>query len=261
MDPYRLYGAAAYTVVLVHGGPGAPGSLAPVARDLSHHWGVVETLHSARTIDGQLGELQAAISAAAHPPVTLIGHSWGAMLTYLFAARYPALVRKLILVGSGVFDDRYAAHIETTRQSRLTSEQRHELAALVERVDTATGGDASTIFTRIGEIYARADAYDPLPHDLCDLPAQPEVFESVWPEAAALRASGTLLAAGHAIECPVVALHGDSDPHPVAGIKEPLAATVHAFRLILLPQCGHEPWIERHARHAFYRVLHEELSV
>jgi pimeloyl-ACP methyl ester carboxylesterase len=58
----------------------------------------------------------------------------------------------------------------------------------------------------------------------------------------------------------VVAIHGDHDPHPAAGVQEPLSATLAQFRFILLERCGHRPWIERQARDAFYEALEEELG-
>jgi pimeloyl-ACP methyl ester carboxylesterase len=57
----------------------------------------------------------------------------------------------------------------------------------------------------------------------------------------------------------VVAIHGDYDPHPAEGVQGPLSAILRRFRLILLKNCGHKPWIERQARDEFYRVLKEEL--
>jgi len=263
----RTYGTAPFTVVVVHGGPGALGTMAPVARELASDWGVVETLHTARSIDGQLQELRAAVMDAARPPVAIVGHSWGAMLGYLFAAHYPCLVRKLILVGSGVYEARYAAAIGQIREARMSQADRDEIDALTATLHDATEQDRSQdkrkAFARLGEIFERADTFsalDALPHASEELDADYEVFEQVWSEAQALRASGALLQRGRNIECPVVAIHGDYDSHPVAGIAEPLGSVLNQFRLVLLEHCGHEPWIERQARDTFYRILRDELS-
>lgn len=258
---FRLWGAAPFRVVVVHGGPGAVGSLAPLARELAAERGIVETAHTARSIAGQLNELRAAIASAAEPPVTIIGHSWGAMLAYLFAARFPELVEKVILVGSGPYEAHYAEGIDAARASRLTPAERDELRALEAAVEDPAQSDRADVFARIGDLTGRADAYDPLPHDADASGFEYETYASVWPEAAKLRRSGELLRAGASIQCPVVAIHGEYDPHPVAGIQEPLAATLADFRLFVLERCGHEPWIERQARDAFFRILCEELRV
>lgn len=88
---------------------------------------------------------------------------------------------------------------------------------------------------------------------------QNDIFQAVWGEAQELRRSGELLKLGQYIRCPVVAIHGDHDPHPAAGVEIPLGRTVKNFRFILLENCGHEPWIERIAREKFYKIVKEEL--
>ena len=81
----------------------------------------------------------------------------------------------------------------------------------------------------------------------------------MWKDGAELRRSGNLLKLGRHITCPVVAIHGDGDPHPSEGVQEPLSAILRDFRFILLKKCGHKPWIERKAREEFFRILEEEL--
>ena len=55
--------------------------------------------------------------------------------------------------------------------------------------------------------------------------------------------------------CPVVAIHGAYDPHPAEGVEKPLSAALREFRFVLLDRCGHTPWLERHARAAFYEAI------
>ncbi|HPI41828.1 MAG TPA: alpha/beta hydrolase, partial [Pseudobdellovibrionaceae bacterium] len=86
------------------------------------------------------------------------------------------------------------------------------------------------------------------------------IYERVWPEAAQLRKSGELLKIAEKIRCPVVAIHGDYDPHPANGVKEPLSQTIKDFRFILLKDCGHKPWIEKNTKDEFYRLLKQELE-
>ena len=63
---------------------------------------------------------------------------------------------------------------------------------------------------------------------------------------------------GEKIKCPVVAIHGDYDPHPAEGVKKPLLKVVKNFRFILLKNCGHKPWIEQKAKDEFYIILKKE---
>lgn len=260
MDSVRAYGAAPYRVAVIHGGPGAPGSVAPVARELAREYGVLEPLQTADSLDGQVEELRAVLEEYATLPVTLIGSSWGAMLAFIVAGRYPALVRKLILVGSGVYREEYAAHIDDVRMARLSEADKQRIAALDARLADPTEQDRNGIMAQLGELFTRSDTYDPITLESELVEAQFEINQRVWADAVQFRRSGELLALGHNITCPVVAIHGDYDPHPPEGIRDVLAPVLKDFRFILLAHCGHEPWRERQARDAFFALLRQELA-
>lgn len=256
----RKYGKVPFNVAVIHGGPGAPGYMAPVARELSAEWGVLEPLQTATSLEGQVEELRAALQKDGDLPVTLIGSSWGAMLSFIFCARYPAFVKKLILVGSGVYENKYATKITETRLSRLDEKERREAHSLMGALNDPTTGDKSARLARLAELYTKTDAYNPLTLDIEVLEVQYELNQSVWHDAEELRASGELLELGKRIRCPVVAIHGDYDPHPAEGIQVPLSTVLEDFRFLLLKNCGHYPWIEREARGEFFQILKEELG-
>ena len=263
MKNLRVYGVAPFNVAVIHGGPGAGGEMAPVARQLSSSRGVLEPTQTARSLEGQVEELREVLIRCGDLPVTLIGFSWGAWLSYLVAARYPALVKKLILVGSGPFEERYVAGLQETRLGRLSEAERAEFASILHDLEDPTTGGKDALLARLGALASKADAYDPVVDASGESDAgsvQADVYQGVWPDAAALRRSGKLLALGESIQCPVVAIHGDYDPHPAAGVQEPLSATLACFRFVLLAHCGHRPWTERQAREAFYQTLEEELG-
>ena len=113
---------------------------------------------------------------------------------------------------------------------------------------------------RLGELFAKADTYDALPHKNETLEFNYDINKNVWEQAARLRATGELLALGKKIKCPVVAIHGDYDPHLAGGVREPLSRVLKDFKIILLEKCGHEPWIERFARDEFYQILKNEIK-
>ncbi len=255
----RKYGRETFRVAVIHGGPGAPGEMAPVARKLSSMMGVLEPLQTATTIEGQVRELKAVLEKQAALPVVLVGFSWGALLSFIFAARYSSLVNKLILIGSAPYEEKYALNITQTRLSRLSDDERAEALSLMKDLDDPSVADKNTTMARLGKLLSRADAYDPMPHDDEVLECRYDIFQSVWGQASELRSSGKLLELGKNIKCPVVAIHGDYDPHPAAGIKEPLSRTLKDFRFILLEKCGHCPWIERSAGDRFYHILKQEL--
>ena len=251
-------GRPPFNVAVVHGGPGAAGEMAPVAEELASGCGVLEPIQTAASLNGQVCELRAALETAGDPPLTLIGFSWGAWLGFILAARYPELVHKLILVGSGPFEDEYVPQVHQTRLQRLNPAERVEFDALIEGLADRRGADGNELLQRLAALTLKCDAYDPLP-GAADLAAgatlDAEIFHNVWTEAAELRRTGELLEHAGRIRCPVVAVHGDHDPHPADGVRLPLSSRLDAFRFVLLEKCGHKPWIERHARDAFYRIL------
>lgn len=256
MGNLRKYGDPPFAVAAVHGGPGAPGEMSTVARELSSVAGVLEPLLTAASVDGQVEELRAVLEENGRLPLTLIGFSWGAWLSVIFTARYPTYVNKLILLNSGPFEEEYAANIMKTRLQRLRKGERKEAKALYEAIISSTLSRDS--LTRFGQLISKADSYDLLPDESQPSPADPEVYRSVWDEASKLRNSGHLLEIVGRIKCPVVAIHGDSDPHPADGVKHPLSRAIRDFRFILLQKCGHYPWRERNARDMFYCILNAE---
>ncbi len=259
MDNLRVYGQAPYRVAVLHGGPGAPGEMAPVARELARGRGVLEPLQTADTLNGEVEELRGVLETRGDPPVTLIGWSWGAWLGYILTARYPALVGKLILIGCPPLEERYVAQIQSTRLSRLTKDQKRELDHIIVSMDDPSTKDTDALLDRFGAIMSVADSFNPLPEEGEEIPVQFDINQRVWSAAAAMRASGELLELGKLIRCPVVAIHGDYDPHPAEGVEQPLKSILKDFRFILLTHCGHAPWREKEARDIFYKFLDKEL--
>lgn len=263
MDNYRTYGPPPYTIAVVHGGPGAAGEMAPVARELASGCGVLEPLQTALSVAGQVEELKAVLVENTKLPVTLIGYSWGAWLSLILAASHPSGVRKLILVSSGPFEEKYVASLQETRLKRLGEEGRTEFQSAINLLDNPASKDRDAALARLGALTARTDAYDAIPHepnetDLVD--GSGDIFHSVWKEAAELRRTGKLMEYARQVRCPVAAIHGEYDPHSAEGVQKPLSAALKDFRFHLLEHCGHTPWMEKQAREVFYRTLKDELQ-
>jgi pimeloyl-ACP methyl ester carboxylesterase len=115
-------------------------------------------------------------------------------------------------------------------------------------------------FEKFGKLMTKADSYDPLKVKSVDLQFNPEIFEKVWKEASELRKNGKLLESVKKLRCPVVAIHGDHDPHPSEGVRKPLSAVLSDFQFLLLDKCGHTPWLEKQAWNKFYEIMKKELE-
>jgi pimeloyl-ACP methyl ester carboxylesterase len=257
----RAYGKKPYSIAIIHGGPGAAGEMRPVAEVLSEDHGVIEPLQTASSVKGQMGELLDQLERYARFPVVLVGYSWGAWLVSIFTARYPDLVSKLILISSGPFEERYTEGIMETRMERLTPEEQKESYRLQSELETADGENKERIFKRFGTLMSKADSYDPIEDTDDGLQLRPGIYENVWPEASAMRSSGKLLDTMKRISCPVIAIHGDHDPHPAEGVKVPLSGTLADFTMHRLEKCGHTPWKEKQVREKFYEILKSYLTV
>ena len=217
MKNLRKYGVGPFSVAVIHGGPGAPGEMAPVAKELSIVRGILEPLQTSASIDGQLHELHTILKKHSNFPVTLVGHSWGAWLSFLFAARYPSFVEKLSFIGSGVFETKYALKITKTGLNRLNEGDKLKVHSFKESLNGSIVGNKSAIMAQFGKLMTKADAYDPIPFDNKELDVQYDIFQCVWKEAEELRQSGKLPEQGKNVQCPVVAIHGDCDSSPSEG--------------------------------------------
>ena len=261
MKNLRIYGKPPFTLALIHGGPGAPGELAPMARELAGNQGVLEPFQTQASLSGQIEELKEVLENYGTLPVILAGFSWGAWLSFLFTAQYPNMIKKLILISSGSFREEYALDLEQIRLSRLSRKEQSEVESLIAVLYDPDTRDKNTAFARLGQLLSKADAYDPLNNNSEGMECQFDIFQSVWQDAEKLRKNGSLLQMGEGITCPVVAIHGDYDSHSAQGVEKPLVTVVKNFRFILLEKCGHKPWLERQAREEFFKVMREEISI
>jgi len=259
----RYYGKEPFKVAVIHGGPGAPGSDAAIAKELSNNYGVLEPIQTKTSLEGQVLELYSVLKAFGDLPITLIGHSWGAWLAYIITARYPSLTNKLILVGSGPFEEKYVKSLNENRLSRLSSKEKNEFQFIVYELNSPGAEEKEKKFAMLGELVSKTDNFKTIEIEIEEqdrIRSEGNTFQLVWNEASKLRKTGSFLEFGKQIKCPVVAIHGDYDPHPAEGIKIPLKNVIEDFRFYLIKKCGHSPWKERYAENQFYKIIREEIN-
>lgn len=248
----RLHGSAPYRVITVHGGPGAIGSLEACSEELAQRagTGVVESLQSQYSVDALIDELHTHIVEQCQTPVTLIGHSWGAWLAALAAARYPDCAANVVLVGCPPLADSYVNDITARRMASMNDTDRAIFQTLLD--GTAT----DDIMAQIPAMLERCDNVDLIDGaDASETITDARMYNEVWSQAAAMRTDGSLLEACKAVSCPITIIQGDHDPHPLRGVTEPLTAAGIRYTAHELTQCGHSPFLERHARDEFFALL------
>ncbi len=248
----RLYGRAPYKIVLVHGGPGAIGSLKGFARELNmlSQAGVVEAMQSKYSIAELIEELHDQIEDNCNDKAILIGHSWGAWLAALFAEKYPEIIERIILVGCGPLEDKYVCEIGARRLENLSEEE----GAIFQRLTDNRATDED--MEKIPEIFEKSDNYCLENADLHRADkTDSQMHNLVWEEAAKLRTQGNILTSFKQIKCKMVLIQGESDPHPARGITMPLLENGIECETYILEKCGHNPFMEKYAKERFYKIL------
>jgi pimeloyl-ACP methyl ester carboxylesterase len=264
----RLYGVSGPYVALLHGGPGAAEQMGTVGRRLGGRFRVVEPLQRASgevplTVARHVADLDEALRGPLEEgPVRLVGFSWGAMLALTYAARHPGHVERVILIGCGTFDRRSREVYEAAMAERMDAQQRRRFEELTARLaEESDRQRRNELFAEFGSLCTQIQAFDPLTSDSDDeISYDEDGFRDTWSDAVLLQEQGIQPAEFARIEAPVTMIHGDADPHPGRLIFESLALLVRDIQYRQLSRSGHTPWIERHAREAFYELLSECLG-
>lgn len=260
MMKVRMYGEKPYKVVVVHGGPGALGDMFPVCKELSKMFGVLEPLLAETTIEGQLNKLKDIIEAHSTSPIILIGHSWGAMLAYMFTSKYQHLVRKLILMSSGPLEEDYVAEFKKRREEKLTISEAATLRTYLKAFSDLKDKALDKHLAIVGEFMERINSFS-----LIDMPYEGSLFkyktfQSISLEITQLRQTGEMFNMGKSIDCEVIVIHGTHDFHPAFAMKASLEKLGIKFRYYELDKCGHTPWKEKYAKKAFFDILTSVVS-
>jgi pimeloyl-ACP methyl ester carboxylesterase len=255
----RQYGDSGPLVILLHGGPGASGHMAPVARGVADSCRLIEPfqrrsgggpLSVARHVEDlhELVNFHAPDASAA-----LLGSSWGAMLALAYAAAHPTSVASLVLVGCGTFDIASRTKLHETLQHRMNDEIR-------ERLDRAAQlPDEDRRLKAVADALTTLYAYDPLAlpeDDVVDARAHRET----WDDMLHSQEKGVYPAAFASVKIPVLMAHGSFDPHPGHLIRTTLWSYLPQLDYRELKRCGHWPWLERFASAEFFSIVRQWLE-
>jgi pimeloyl-ACP methyl ester carboxylesterase len=255
----RTYGSAGPLVIVLHGGPGAAGHMAPVARGLADLYRVIEPFQRGSgserlTVARHVADLHEVIAAWSKDcrPV-LLGSSWGAMFALAYAAAHPASTGPIVLVGCGTFDPVTRAAMQSTIAERMTGEIRARLK-YAEELDPGERLKASAEATT--PIYCFDPLASPQEEDTIDAQAN----EETWEDMLRLQTEGIYPAAFAAIKVPVLMVHGTFDPHPGRLIMQSLQPFLLQLDYRELERCGHYPWLEKATADAFFSIVRDWLD-
>lgn len=235
-------------IIVLHGGPGAIGA----AHSLAKYLRGIEVLNYGQTIEKQIEEIDEAIENI--DQTVIVGHSWGAWLAYIYASLRP--VKKVILLGSGAFDDKYLNTMMIDRMAKLTDQEEEKAKIYFENLSE---GVCPKMLDDFNYIMSKMDSYNLIRSEKLDS-FDLQGHHKLMKEINALRRSFELLNYGHKIKGQVVVMHGLSDSHPLQGITEPFDRINLDYKLYTYEKCGHSPWLEVYAKDQFLMDIYDETN-
>ena len=263
MIQVREYGTAGPPVILLHGGPGARGYMAPVARGLAGDFRVVEPFQrgsgakrlSVSVHIDDLDEVVRAHRRIAGAPPALVGSSWGAMLALAYGARHSGSIAGIGLIGCGTFDEESRAWFRATLDSRMDEALRVRLA----RLDVEIPDPDERLRAR-AELLFPLYAYDPADSNLEVEGVDAVAYAQSWNDMLSLQSEGVYPESFRRISEPVMMFHGKWDPHPGSLIRESLLPFIPHLEYHEWDLCGHYPWVEREVADDFFLILRRWLA-
>jgi len=262
--PIQLFthGTSGPVVIVLHGGPAAPGCARPLALGLANAFTVLEPWQRGSgdgplTVARHVADLHEAIElhCAGQTPA-LVGESWGAMLALAYAAEHPDTAGPLALIGCGTFDTASRARLQATLRERQDGALQALLDSLPQRIPDPR--------ERLAEHYRLTHSlysYDPVEalDGVVDVEVDMQAHEETWQDMLRLQAEGVYPAAFAAITSPTIMLHGTYDPHPGRMTYETLGRHIPQLEYREWERCGHSPWEERQVRDEFLAYLRQWL--
>jgi pimeloyl-ACP methyl ester carboxylesterase len=244
-------------VAVLHGGPGAPGSVASLARQLSDRFHVLEPLQRGSgavplTVAQHVDDLARVLPGR----MPIVGWSWGAMLGLSFAVDHPDFVQSLVLIGCGTYDRSARATFASAMSRRLGADGRRRMAELRAAFEaTSDPAMRDDLLAQLGALSMQAQSVALIEANTSDLVADARGHEETWNDVLRRQDADIEPQAFAAIRVPVLMIHGDDDPHPGVAIRETLRPFLPQLEYVGIARCGHLPWLEQDGREPCLRAL------
>jgi proline iminopeptidase len=204
---------------------------------------------TAISIDQFVEDLEALRVAFGFEKISLMGHSWGAIIALAYALKYQAHLDHLILVDSTPVVNKFLIEFSKTLEQRfqgLSAEAQHELATTCARPSAELSPQEISKCNQLG---VQLKFYDP-----------DKAASVAWPmEKNTLKNSATVQALITSsfnrmqhdldtqlptVRVPTLIIHGDFDAIPL-GSSEYLHQHIPGSQMVLISQSGHFPFIEQ----------------
>lgn len=233
-------------LVFLHGGPGDNHeNFMPWGRELANTHQVILYDQSgagqstfkekqAYTIEREVANLERLREKLNLETMTLVGHSWGSILSLYYAQQYPDRVSRIVLMGSiGTSYQDYQA-FAANLMSRMTPVIQSKLMQL----QTAESIDMQAMFQAMLPLYF----YDvDKIKDMSDTQIQFDVQQSI---ARQVMLEFDFSKDGAAFTMPIYVVQGEHDPLSPTLLEERFATFTNA-KVLGIPEAGHWPFVEQ----------------
>lgn len=243
------------TIMCVHGGPGAHHDyMLPQMLSLGDEYDLLfydqrgggkskTDGRDAITWQTQVNDLGVLVQELVHEPLTLLGYSWGGLLSMLYASAanssttLPKVARMVLIAPASVtrehrrqFEDEFARR----QDSPWVHEQRAALAASGLRESDPEAYRKRGFELSVSGYFADPEAA----RDLTPFRVTSRVQQSIWDSLGDFDVRPAL----QGVHVPTLIVHGRRDPIPLDS-SEQIAGIIGA-QLVVLDDCGHVPYVE-----------------
>jgi len=244
-------------VLLLSGGPGfSPDYLRPIADKLAGKYRFI-LLHqrgTGKSVDGAnmqlpklVGDLEALRKELGIEKLILAGHSFGGIMSMMYAREHPERVGALALIDSGGPTLKSVVKFNANLESRFSDDEK---AAIKEWTAKLQDQHAKAVFeitkAKTPAYFADRAKAKLLIDGMNEDSFRDTVFWAIVPQMMALDLRGGL----EKVKAPVLVIHGKQDPLETA---EEVHETFAGSRLEVIDDAGHFPWLEQPER--FYKVF------
>ena len=250
-------------VLLLSGGPGfSPDYLRPIAEKLTGKYRFV-LLHQRGTgkssgassgllFPNLIADIDSLRKALGEERLVIAGHSFGGILSMMYAREHPDRVAALALIDSGGPTLKSIAKFNANLESRFSADEK---ARIKEWTAKLKDEHAKAVFeitkAKTAAYFADRTKAHLLIDPMTEESFRDTVFWALVPQMMALDIREGL----EKVESPVLVIHGRQDPLESA---EEVHETFPGSKLVLLNKAGHFPWLEQPK--AFYGALDRFLS-
>ena len=264
---YKIVGSGPETLVAVHGGPGnSLESILPDLEPLARGRRVIYfdqrgngrsdllTQRDTLAISKHVADLEAVRAHFNLERMTLLGNSWGGLLVGFYAAAHPDRVERMVLHSPAA--PTRASMIEMAEEiqkrigERYDDAQRRRFAFVSDPQTWIKADDPRAVCrewarTLLAVYVSRQESIEQLKGDVCAgseeaVRHQRLVNSQIW----SALGDWDLTTSLGVVEVPVLVVHGEADPIPVAA-SEAWARAMPNARLLLIKGAGHLPQVEQ----------------